>query len=77
MVVVRHVSADSRVDDSIGATYYLVIVDIPEGEALSGILNGGTFGAGDASRSFYQDRVETSNRLSSKAVNGLTCALDA
>ncbi len=38
--VVKHVSADSRIDEAIGVTYYLVIVEIPEGEALSGILNG-------------------------------------
>lgn len=40
--IVKHVSADSLVDEAIGVTYYLVLVEIPEGEALREILNGET-----------------------------------
>lgn len=37
---VRTVSADAMTDEATGAPYYLVLVDIPEGEALSDVLRG-------------------------------------
>lgn len=37
---VAHVSADSLADEATGAPFYLVLVDIPEGEALAQLLNG-------------------------------------
>jgi HlyD family secretion protein len=37
---VSHVSADSMVDQATGIPYYLVYVDLPEGQALSSILGG-------------------------------------
>ena len=36
---VKSVSADSFVDESTGISYYLVIVDIPQGEDLNSLLN--------------------------------------
>ncbi|VAW06665.1 hypothetical protein MNBD_ALPHA05-1395 [hydrothermal vent metagenome] len=38
--VVKAVSADSFVDETTGLPYYTVIVEIPEGEALSTLLRG-------------------------------------
>ncbi|GJL93001.1 HlyD family type I secretion periplasmic adaptor subunit [Hyphococcus sp.] len=38
--VVRTVSADSFYDESLGAAYYLVVVDIPQDEELSDLLRG-------------------------------------
>ncbi|WDI32463.1 HlyD family type I secretion periplasmic adaptor subunit [Hyphococcus flavus] len=37
---VKTVSADSFVDEPTGASYYLVLVDIPQGEDLENLLNG-------------------------------------
>ncbi len=37
---VKTVSADAMSDQASGAPYYLVLIDIPEGETLSAILNG-------------------------------------
>jgi hypothetical protein len=44
--IVKTVSADSLVDEAIGAPYYLVIVEIPEGEALSSLLGGAALAPG-------------------------------
>ena len=37
---VRQVSADAMTDDATGAAYFLVLIDIPEGEALTALLGG-------------------------------------
>lgn len=52
--VVKHVSADSLVDETNGATYYLVLVEIPEGAVLRGILSGKTLLPGMPVEAFIQ-----------------------
>lgn len=44
--LVKTVSADSLVDEKAGMSYYLVIIEIPEGEILSKLLNGETLAPG-------------------------------
>ena len=44
--IVKTVSADSLTDEAIGASYYLVFVDIPEGDDLSALLSGRSLAPG-------------------------------
>ena len=52
--VVRNISADSLIDKVTGASYYLVLVDIPQGEEIDKVLKGAALVPGMPVETFIQ-----------------------